>query len=258
MLAVFVPVAAHAITSITQEFSVEEKLPLGSIVSLVEESQDRVEPATIQNAGDIYGVVVNDQDALLSFNIDNERQVNVANSGIVPVLVSDLNGEIKRGDHITASPITGVGMKATSNVKVIGVAQRDFTQEQSSEHTYTDSNGQEETVMLGEVPVYVNVSYYFKEPDKSLIPSALQNLANSVAGKEVKPLPIIVSAVIFVVTLIAVASIMFSMVRSSIISVGRNPMSQSAIYRNLMQISALVIGILSVATVSIYLILTRF
>jgi hypothetical protein len=40
--------------------------------------------------------------------------------------------------------------------------------------------------------------------------------------------------------------------------VGRNPMSQSAIYRDMLQLSALIVAILGVAMVSIYLILTRF
>jgi hypothetical protein len=57
--------------------------------------------------------------------------------------------------------------------------------------------------------------------------------------------------------LIVVSSIIYSMIRSSIISVGRNPMSQSAIYRDLIQLSALVIGILAVGLISVYLVLTR-
>jgi len=48
------------------------------------------------------------------------------------------------------------------------------------------------------------------------------------------------------------------MIRSGIISVGRNPMSQSAIYRDIIQLSVLVLGILTVAIISIYVILTRF
>lgn len=103
----------------------------------------------------------------------------------------------------------------------------------------------------------MNVAYFFKEPDKSIVPTAFQNLANTLAGKQVQPVPIIVSGAIFVVTAIVVMSIIFSMIRHSIISVGRNPMSQSAVYRDVIQLSALVIGILTVATVSIYLVLTR-
>ena len=103
----------------------------------------------------------------------------------------------------------------------------------------------------------VNVSYFFKEPERTLIPSALQNLANALAGKQVDTLPIILAAAVFIIMLIVVVSIIYSMIRSSIISVGRNPLSQSAIYRDLIQLSALVIGILGVGLIAMYLILTR-
>jgi hypothetical protein len=57
--------------------------------------------------------------------------------------------------------------------------------------------------------------------------------------------------------LVVVMSIIYSMIRSSIISVGRNPMSQSAVYRNVIQLSSVVIVILGVALVSIYMVLKK-
>lgn len=38
---------------------------------------------------------------------------------------------------------------------------------------------------------------------------------------------------------------------------GRNPMSQSAVHRDLIQLSALVLGILAVGFTALYLVLTR-
>jgi hypothetical protein len=105
--------------------------------------------------------------------------------------------------------------------------------------------------------VLVNVSYFFKQPEKTLVPTSIQNVANAMAGKQVDPLPIFISMGIFIITIIIVVSMIYSMIHSSIISVGRNPMSQSAIYRDLLQLSALVAVILAVGITSIYLILTR-
>jgi poly-D-alanine transfer protein DltD len=82
-------------------------------------------------------------------------------------------------------------------------------------------------------------------------------LANALAGKTVSALPILISLAIFIITIIVVVSIVYAMVRSSIISVGRNPMSQSAIYRDIIQLSALVLAILAVGVISIFLVLTR-
>jgi len=251
-----VPALVAADTTITQSFKSETKLAIGSIVSLKNDTSDEVNAATLQNADNIYGVVINADESLLQLSND-EHQVQVATSGIISVLASDINDEIKQGDYITASAIEGIGMKASGSVKAVGVAQGGIAEAGSRTDSY-EVNGEQQEITLGEVPVLIDVSYFSEEPEKTIIPPTIQNIANTIAGRPIKPLPIIVSAVIFVVTMIAVASILFSMIRGSIISVGRNPMSQSAVYRNVMQISALVLAILAVATAAIYLVLTRF
>lgn len=248
----------HAVTSISQGYTTNDDLPLGSIVSLKNNTSDHVEATTSANVNNILGVVVNEGSSPLTLSNGQENQVQVATSGMAPVLVSNINGDITQGDHITASPIDGVGMKATGNTKAIGIAQGEPRNSEDTTQTYTDEQGVKHPIALGEVPVLVNVSYFYKQPEKTLIPSSLQNVANALAGKSVSPLPIIVSMVIFIITLIVVASIVYSMIRSSIISVGRNPMSQSAVYRDVIQLSALVLAILAVAIIAIYTILTRF
>ena len=148
-------------------------------------------------------------------------------------------------------------MKATGNAKIIGTAQATLnttTQPQS----YTDSTGKQKTLRLAQIPVLVNVAYYYRQPEKTIIPQAVQNVANTVAGKQVSSVPILMSIGIFLITLVVVVSIIYSMIHSSIISVGRNPLSQSAIYRDILQMSALVVGILAVSVVSIYMVLTKF
>lgn len=227
---------------------------MGSIVSLQKNTSDTVVAATTSNSDNIFGVVINPESSLLSLS-NGKSQVQIATSGTVQVLVSDINGKIAQGDHITASPISGVGMKATGNVRVIGVSQSELAG--GTKQTYKDKAGKEQSVSLGEVPVLVNVAYYFKEPEKTLVPTALQSVANALAGKSVGTLPIIISAAIFLVMLIVVSSLIYSMIRSSIISIGRNPMSQSAVYRNLIQLSSLVLVILAAGFSSIYMVLTR-
>lgn len=257
LLCLAVPTVAHALTTISQGYTAQDDLALGSIVSLQKNSSDSVSAASTGNVNGLLGVVINNGNSLLSLNNNKGSQIQVATSGIVEVLVSDINGSVSTGDEITASPISGVGMKATTNVKVIGIAQDDLSNGNGDKQSYTDKSGKKHSVLIGEVPVLVNVSYYYKQPDKTVIPAALQNIANALAGKTVDTIPILISVGVFLVTLIVVASLVYSMIKSSIISVGRNPMSQSAIYRGLVQMSALVVGILGVAVVSIYMILTR-
>jgi len=248
--------AAQAITSISQSYKTEDNLSIGSIVSLKVGTSDEVVAATSKTADAILGVVINNGSSILSLENQDGNNIQVATSELVPVLVSDINGEIKEGDPITASPIKGVGMKATNNTKVIGVAHTDPTNSEAVQ-SYTASDGNQKTVKLGQVSVLINVTYYYKEPDKTIIPAALQNIANAMAGKTVETLPIIISLIIFIVTIVVVVSIIYSMIRSSIISVGRNPLSQSAIYRDLIQLSALVLIILAAGMIAVYLVLTR-
>lgn len=242
----------QALTSISQGYQVEKSIAVGSLVSLVNDASDTVEASTLDNSSRMLGVVVTGGSSMLSLGSGAEGEVQVATGGSARVLVSSINGEVKQGDQITASPIQGIGMRATGNAKVVGVAQADMTKTAEEE---VEVSGSSQTVSLGNVPVVVNVSYHYETPEKTIIPSALQNVANAMAGKHVEPLPIIVSAALFVIMLIVVMSIVFAMIRGSIISVGRNPLAQSAVWRNVIQLSALVILIVVGGLVGIYFIL---
>lgn len=254
-----VPGGAAALAPISQEFLADKPIALGSIVSLNKDSSENVSASNTSNVNAIIGVVINGDSSPITLSSNQSNQVQVATSGVVPVLLSDINGTISLGDEITASPIDGVGMKATDNAKVVGIAQGDLASSSNhTQQTYTDKQGQKHTILIGQVAVLVDVSYFFKQPDKSVIPPAIQNIANALAGKAVNPLPILVSLAIFLITMIVVVTLIYTMIHGSIISVGRNPMSQAAIYRNLIQLSALVVVILAVAVIAISVILTRF
>lgn len=253
-LSLFTPTAS-AVTSLSESYSTSDDLSIGSIVSVKDNQTDIVMASDSSNVDNLLGVVIASGSSLLTLSNGKDNQVQVATSGTLPVIVSDINGEVKRGDHITAGPIRGVGMRATANVRVVGIAQGKMSNVR--EQKYKDNDGVEKTMKLGEVPVLVNVAYYFKEPDKTIVPAAIQNVANSLAGREVGTVPIIISGAIFLIMLIIVSSLIYSMIRSSIISVGRNPLSQSAIYRDLVQLSGLVVGILGVGLITIYLVLTK-
>lgn len=247
--------SVFAVSPISQSYLTEDDLTEGSIVALKEGSTDSVEAANIKNAENIFGVVINSDNSILTISAKEGSQVQVANEGTMSVLVSDINGEIERGDPVTASPIAGIGMKATDNIRIVGIAQGPMVSQKEQELETT--KGQTEKVTLGEVAVLINVAYFFKQPEKTLVPGAIQSIANGLAGKKVDTLPILVSAGIFFIMLVIISSIIYSMIRSSIISVGRNPMSQSAVYRDLVQMSVLVLAILTVGVISIYLVLTR-
>ncbi len=248
---------AFAESIISLSYRTKDQLSPGAIISL-NQNQDGVEAASIKNVGNIFGVVVVPNQSLLTFKSNAAGEVQVATTGINEAIVSNLNGDIKAGDQITASPLPGVGMKATENVKVVGTAQVALADSPGKrKQEITDGDGKKRTIEVGTVPVALNVAYFFKEPTKTVVPTALQNVANSVAGRQVQPLPIIICLVIFIVAMIAISSLVYAAIRGSIISVGRNPLSQAAVYRSLLQISVLILAILGGAVTAIYLILTR-
>ncbi|MCX6714080.1 MAG: hypothetical protein NTV48_03195, partial [Candidatus Vogelbacteria bacterium] len=78
----------------------------------------------------------------------NENKLPVALSGRVPVKVNLEGGEIKVGDPITLSSVSGVGMKATSSSQTIGTALTTF-----DSHSSTNHQG------VGKITVFVNLSY---------------------------------------------------------------------------------------------------
>jgi hypothetical protein len=252
------PVMAHATTLISQAYFSDATLPTGAIVSLQKNSSDHVESATTDNTNNLLGVIVDGDNSEISISSDKGNQVHVATNGVEPVLVSDINGNIAVGDPITASPVKGVGMKATGNVKIVGVAQAAFPNATASKQSYKDQHGAQQSLQLGQVQVQVNVAYYFKQPDKTIIPASLQSVVDALAGKKVNTLPILISIGIFFITLVIVVSIVYSMIHGSIISVGRNPLSQAAVYRNVIHLSALVVLILGVALGAIYMVLAKF
>lgn len=251
------PLFAQAEALISQGYAVESNIPIGSMVSLKNGTSNVAVATSSDSVNSIIGVVISSGTSQLSLSSGSDSQVQVASSGVQQLLVSDINGKIESGDQITASPIKGVGMKATASAKVVGVAQGAFPNSTATKTDYTDKDKVKHTVKLGQIPVVVNVTFYYKQPDKTLVPQAIQNIANALAGKQVNTIPILISVGIFIVTLVVVISIVYSLIHSSIISVGRNPMSQAAVYRNVIQLSLVIVVILAVSILAIYMVLRK-
>src|SRR6476646_8156817 len=82
LLGLAIPATASAITTLSQGYLTNETLSLGSIVSLQNNTSDRVTAATTVNANNILGVVINADSSLLSLSTNQDNQVQVATSGV--------------------------------------------------------------------------------------------------------------------------------------------------------------------------------
>jgi hypothetical protein len=247
--------------SLSQGFATSNPIATGSLVALDEKSSGAVVTADTTNVGRLFGVVVPPSSASISLSGTGTGQVQVVTSGTANVLVSTAGGDIKVGDYITISPIAGVGQKVgDSNTRVVGTAQTDFngSGDGVTKRTIDDGNSKRE-VAIGQIPVVIAVSSYTSTDGKQpyAIPNWLQSLSNTLAGKAVSPIRIIIAGLILIVALISITVLLYSAVRNSIISIGRNPLSRSSVLRGLLQVVAIAIGILGVTAVAMYLVISR-
>lgn len=241
--------------AIAQGFSSDEKgIAPGALMSLKKGDADKVEFANLDRAEQLIGVV--GEKPLIEFS-EEDKNVQVVTGGVTPVLVSDLEGEIASGDKITVSPINGIGMKAGSTGMVVGTAQADMSSIKTTEHFITDVDGKVHTIHVGLLPAQINVTFFAPgATEDTFLPAFLRDIANTVAGKQVSSARVLISLIVMLVSFISIAVLLYASVKSSIISIGRNPLSEVSVRKGLLQIGLTVIGILLFTLITIYLVLT--
>lgn len=246
--------AGGLVSAISQGYLADRELPSGTLVALSSDQPNKVVPADISQKH-IVGVAVKTGDSTLSLDASG-TQLQVATSGTANVHVTDLLGPIKSGDPIGVSPIEGVGAKAVGNAMIIGVAQGDFNPDTSSRTvTVEKDDGSSQEASVGSVPVAIHVGYYAVSDQDSAVPGGLQELGNTLAGRPVSALKIFIALTLAVAGLGAASVILFSGVRSSLTSIGRNPMAKTSIYSGLRKVVAVSLVIFTGALVTSYLVL---
>jgi hypothetical protein len=104
-----------------------------------------IERAEEGESEDILGVVSTKPGLLLGYDdtslVSGEQGYPVGLSGRVPIKLSTENGPIKKGDRIMLSSIPGVGMKATTNARIVGIALEDFDGTHAYSPTYINQFG---------------------------------------------------------------------------------------------------------------------
>lgn len=247
--------AADDTAAISQGYKTEGEVTPGTIVSFTDKSKTgAVAAANIDSADRLVGVVARNPLVELS---GGALQTQVVINGTVLVLVSTINGTVSYGDKIAASPISGVGMKATESGLVLGTVAKDFSEaQQITERKVRDRKGNMQTVKIGLLPVQVNISYYrAPDDDQTILPAFLQQFVNAVAGRPVGLIRALIALTLLVTGFGAAAVLIYASVRSSIISIGRNPLSAPAVHRSLFEVGAMSGGILLVMVIAVYLVL---
>jgi hypothetical protein len=222
----------------------------GALVSLKADSQG-VELAATDTADRLVGVV--DQKPLVAIS-GGTQESQIVLSGTTTVLVSDINGTIKAGDKITASPIAGVGMRTTTDSRVVGVAQTDFDSSKAQKQTVIDIHSQSHEVYIGYIQLQVGLANY-QAPGSNFLPPFVQNVANSVAGKQVSLIRVVFAMVILLFSFVSIGILMSSSIRSAMISLGRNPLAAANIRKSLYQVGGVTLLVLGATLLACYFIL---
>jgi hypothetical protein len=239
--------------AISRGFSTRDTgLVNAALVSTLANNPSEVKLAESASKSRLAGVV--SSTALLKLLPEETADVQVILNGTALVLVSDINGGIRSGDKITVSPIKGVGMLATGDGQIVGTARGSFDIKTAKEQSVTDRGGDRRTIHIGSVPVEIGVAYY-AAPTSQFVPPFFQSLANTIAGRPVSLARILLSLVLMLLAFLSISILLFTSVRASIVSLGRNPLAAGAIHRGLLSIVFITLLIVAFTLIAMYLIL---
>ncbi|PID98959.1 hypothetical protein CSA80_02435 [Candidatus Saccharibacteria bacterium] len=246
--------------TVSQGYGVTGAVQKGMIVMLDPDDSQKVMPLTNKTDKAMHGVVVSANDTVVSLGSSNSsNQVYVASNGKYDALVSTQNGPIKNGDIISISALDGVGMKADAAQNVIlGKALTNFDGKKNVSGTTTlQSAGGERQVAIGLVQVDIGISRNPLAVSVSgpPVPAFLRKSSESIAGKPVSTVRLYISLAILLITIFLTGSLLYGGVRSSLVSIGRNPLAKKTILRGLVQVVIFGLIVFVIGLIAIYLLL---
>jgi hypothetical protein len=241
--------------SVLQGYTSDQSLQRGMLVRAKEGQETKVEALTEKDADKLKGVITQKNDS--PFTISSEdNNIFVAASGKFETLVSNENGPIKAGDFLSISSTPGIASKTgDAQLYIIGRAEADFMGTNDSIGSVDTKDGKKVQFARILVDVGLGKNPLVKIPQKDRVPDALQKISRSIADKPVSSVRIYVGLAVFVVSSIIAGTMLYSGTRSSLISVGRNPLSKATIYRGLLQVVILSLIVFITGLFGVYLLL---
>ncbi|HWA51562.1 MAG TPA: hypothetical protein VG895_00715 [Patescibacteria group bacterium] len=190
----------------------------------------------------MYGVVDSNPSADVQI-VDLTNSQTVVSRGEVPLRVSSINGEIKKGDFLTSSKIPGVAELSINPGFVIGTALQDYNS--------TDKNA------IGTIQASLNI-----HPRTDLNLNARTNLVsllqNGLAGLGISPISALryILASILVISSFVIGFVYFGRIaKTGVEAIGRNPLAGIRIQASVIINVAVMIAIVLVGLVAAYLVL---
>jgi len=227
-------------------------LQTGMVAALSTEGAATVERATQNNVKRVVGVVTTFDTSSVTI-ASGQTKILVESEGQVEAYISDLNGQVKQGDQLIMSPLKGILMKASENntSSVLAIAAQNV--EPTAESlTYTaEKDGSQKETKITKATVNLNVQGSNGGSGVGS-DSPLAKLGQAIVGKNVGEARVLAALLVFIIVLIAEGGIIYGAVTSAITALGRNPMAQKVIRREIAQVILVAIGVLLVGLAAVY------
>jgi F0F1-type ATP synthase membrane subunit c/vacuolar-type H+-ATPase subunit K len=190
-------------------------------------SPDGIKRSSISYDSKILGVLVDNP--LIVLRDQDPTKKPILSAGEAIVNITDFNGEIKRSDYVTTSPLAGEGMKGVQSGYVVGIALED------SSYNGQTSVIQGKASKLGTVKVAVKIEYAEITTARNNI-RLLNDLAAVLYRSSQDPEKFINILRYIIAGLIAIIAFTVGFISTAraftktIESLGRNPLAQKSIY----------------------------
>lgn len=226
-------------------------LQTGMVVSLSLDSasSDSVERASQDTSDKVVGVVTTLDKSLVTVS-SAQANVLVESEGDVDSYVSDLNGNVQKGDLLVLSPLKGVFMKAsaTTTATVLAIAANN---PQTSQNYAYAIDGQTKQTAISKVTVNLNQSGA-QNTGATVTDSVLARLGKSVVGKDVGEIRVVIAMIIFFIVLIAEGAILYGAISSALTALGRNPLAKRIIRAELLRVVIIALVVLGLGLAAVY------
>lgn len=219
-LGIFSPISSYAqnksVSTAVSVYIVDKNVVDGNIITST--SKGYVLTTTTYDPN-MYGVYT-ESPAIFLQNTDESQAKPVTTSGKAYVLVSSINGNIKKNDSITTSTTPGVGQKATSNGMVLGTALQD----------YSNSDPKAKGKILTSINPHFNSSF---ADSKTNVFETLRNASDPRMMTQLTSLRYVLAAAIVLFSF-GIGFIYFGRVANTgVEALGRNPLASHVIQINL-------------------------
>lgn len=245
-------------TTFTQSYQSTTSPVVGTVVSLSKQGGNLVEPTTPENDSKLVGVVADTTGSIIDLQ-SKDTNLKIASSSLSKILICNLGGNVKKGDLLIISPLSGIAMKDTLGFvasKYIGVATEDFNTNTAGNKSVEVelTNGKKQTAVIGQITA--NILITERPTDKSAkSKNILSSIGEKIVGKQVNTLRVVASIIIVLTSLIITGLILNSSVRGTFMSIGRNPLARTTLISNLMKMILVTLIIFETGLIAAYLVL---